>query len=479
LPQTSRTRVLPYDEQAERRVLGACLLSATALDDARRVVSADDFHLETFGRWYAEAITMRDQGEPIEPDLLASRLQLDTKQRSRLAETIASTTAASNVIHYARIVYADARRRELIRAAADLRKAAYNGGLEQHPDIIERVRQAIDGAPRGRAAKPLNLAELLAGPAPETDWLWNGWIAWEDINLIVGDPKTGKSLLALGLACAARNGTTFLGEQVSQARIGIFDLENPLGEVHKRLRRIGLTHDNHDGIVYLHTPAMNLATIDGISQLTATVEEHELDLVIIDSFRRSAPGIDENDSAAVSAFFAPLRRLIAGRRRTIIVIHHARKRTGGDLDKEPGQMTRGSGDFLAAIDSQIYLRKKGPGKFNLEHGANRRGLEHETILVTVSNAEDENLTFTNEGSSVSAESKLDELVIRILEALREEGGGPTTSTALKIKLGVNPKEQRTFYNALKLGFEKEWLAKTEPSSKNEPTEWSLVEGTWG
>lgn len=460
-------------------MLGACLLSPVALEEARRVVAPDDFYLHTIGKWYATAIAMRDEDEPVEADLLAARLKLDHKQRARLAEIVATTTAAGNVGHYARIVAADARRRDLIRAAADLRKAAYNGGIEQHPDIVERVREALDGAPRGRSARPLNLSELLAGPAPHTDWLWNGWIAWEDICLVVGDPKTGKSLLTLGLACAARNGTAFLGDAVSTARIGIFDLENPLGEVHKRLRRIGLTHDNHHGITYLHTPAMNLATVDGISQLTATIEEHDLELIIIDSFRRAAPGIDENDSAAVSAFFAPLRRIIAGRRRTIIVIHHARKRTGSDLDGEAGQMTRGSGDFMAAIDSQLYLRKKAPGKFNLEHGASRRGLSHETISVTVSAADDEHLTFTNEGPSMSAESKLDETLIKIIEALREDGGGPITSTALKIKLGVSPKEQRTFYNALKLGYEKEWLAKTEPTDKRQPTEWSLAEGTWG
>lgn len=472
------TDLLPYDEQAEKRVLGSVLLSPVALEEARKVIAPEDFHLATVGAWYRQAIAMRDAGDPVEPELLASKLNLNPEDRARLHEIVATTTATANVAHYAQIVYADARRRELINATQELQKAARNGGLSEHPDLVERVRNALDGNHRGRSATPLDLTTLLAGDPPTTDWVWHQWIAWEDLCLIVGDPKTGKSLLALGLAVAARDGGWFLGEEVAQARVGIFDLENPLSEVHKRLRRIGLTHNDHDGIRYFHTPAMNLATIDGISQLAATVEEHDLEIVIIDSFRRSAPGIDENDSAAISAFFAPLRRLTAGRRRAIIVIHHARKRSGTDTDQEAGQMTRGSGDFLAAVDTQLYLKKKGPGKFNLEHGAARRGIGHDTIAVTVSNAEDAALTFTNEGPAGSAESKLDEWLIKAIHYLKEHGGGPFTTTRIMMELGVAPNQQRTFRNALKMGWETNKLARTESPKKNQPDEWALAEEEW-
>lgn len=470
-------RTLPYDEQAERTVVGACLLNPNMIDHARRNVQPADFHLETLGRWYQGILDLHDHEEPIEPHLLAAHLNLDTRQRSKLQEIVAETTAASNVAHYARIVQADARRRDIIHAAADLRKAAYNGGLSDHPELVERVRQVIDQAPRGTTAKPLNLDELLSGPAPETDWLWHGWIAWEDISLMVGDPKTGKSLLALGLANAARAGTSFLGEPVAKATVGIFDLENPLGEVHKRLRRVGLTHDDHDRLHYFHTPALNLATTEGAAQLNATIEHHQLDLIIIDSFRRAAPGVEENDSAAVSAFFAPLRRIIAGRRRTIIVIHHARKRTGGDQDTDPGQMTRGSGDFLAAIDSQLYLRRKEPGAFTLKHGANRRGLEHDSIVVRVSPAEDDTLTFTNEGKAVAVDERREQLLDKILATLREAGGGPLERPRLAVRAGVNTKDG-SLKRALQLGLDRELLACEQPANPSKPQLWTLAPDQW-
>lgn len=472
------SRVLPSDEQAERTVIGACLLDPDrAIDQARQHAHPDDFYLETLGRWYHTILDLHQQGEPVEPALLANRLRLDQRQRAKLQEIVATTSAAGNVAHYARIVHADARRRDIIHAAADLRKAAYNGGLQDHPELLERVRTIIDQTPPGASARPLNLTELLAGPQPETDWLWNGWIAWEDISLIVGDPKTGKSLLALGLANAARTGDTFLDEPVAKANVGIFDLENPLGEVHKRLRRIGLTSDNHHGITYLHAPTMNLATQDGVAQLNATIDQHQLDLIVIDSFRRAAPGIDENDSAAVSAFFAPLRRIIAGRRRTIIVIHHARKRTGSDQDTDPGQMTRGSGDFLAAIDSQLYLRRKEPGAFTLKHGANRRGLEHDSILVRVSPAEDQTLTLTNEGKAIAVDERREQILDKVTAALREAGGGPIPRPVLALKAGLNTKDG-SLKRALQLGLDRGLLACEQPANPSKPQLWALAPDHW-
>lgn len=472
------TRTLPYDEQAERTVIGSCLLAPhRAIPDTRQIVHPDDFYTQTLGRWYQTLLDLHDQEHPIEPALFANHLHLDTRQKAKLVEIVADTTATGNAAHYAQIVHADARRRNIIQAATELRQAAYNGGLQDHPDLTERIQTILDHAPRGQAAQPLNLNELLAGPPPETDWLWNGWIAWEDISLIVGDPKTGKSLLALGLATTARTGGTFLNETVAQANVGIFDLENPLGEVHKRLRRVGLTHDNHHGITYLHTPNMNLSTTDGVAQLNATIDQHNLDLIIIDSFRRAAPGVDENDSAAISAFFAPLRRITAGKRRTIIVIHHARKRTGGDQDTDPAQMTRGSGDFLAAIDSQLYLRRKEPGSFTLKHGANRRGLEHDSIVVRISPAENTTLTFTNEGKAVAVDEKREQLLERVIAALKDAGGGPLARPVLALKAGSNTKDG-SLKRALQLGLDRNILACEQPSNPTKPQLWALAPEHW-
>src|SRR5439155_6470449 len=137
--------------------------------------------------------------------------------------------------------------------------------LPAHPDTRARLHELIEEPASAAVALPvLDLSELLAGPIPEVDWLWGSWLARGDLALLVGDPGVGKSILALCLADAVRRGRVFLGERYAQARVGIIDLENPLGEVHKRLRQIGVTGDDVGGLAYVHGQPINLTSPAGI-----------------------------------------------------------------------------------------------------------------------------------------------------------------------------------------------------------------------
>lgn len=461
-------------------MLGAMMLSPRALQAASALLDAGHFYRPGHGVVFERLVTMANELEFVDAVTLASALEChgemqDAGGRGRIHELAALVPSTSNVEHYARIVRRHALSRHALGVSDQLRQAALNGGLAEHPETTEELLELIEGG-HGNALPTLDLVELLAGPTPETDWLWNRWLAWEDVVLLVGDPGVGKSLLALGLAEHIRRGEAFLGEPTAKARVGIIDLENPLSEIHKRLRRVGLDSKAHSGIIYVHAPPLRLTDPEGIARLRATIAEHELEVIIIDSFRRACPGIDENDSAAISAIFAPLRHLTANQRRVIIVIHHARKRVS-DQDSSAGQMTRGSGDFLAVVDTQLYVRKKEAGVFTLEHGKSRRGLEHEAIQVRVSEADDEHLTFLNEGVAAIADTKLDVFLVKIIEELRELGGHATT-TVLKMRVGPSPKQMRTFYLALKVGVEKGWLGQIKSENRREPDEYSLTEESW-
>lgn len=469
----------PQDHDAEDYVLGAILINPRAVDETRSIISGSDFARPSRGRIYDLACDMRERGEHIDAVTIAARIERSAQpgdvDRAEIHRLAAIVPAWSNARHYAQIVRHTADARHVLDVAQQLTRAGHNGGLQEHPEVIDRMRQLLDGRARGSGAAVLDLEQLLAGPIPETDWLWHGWIAWEDIALVVGDPKTGKSLLTLGLANQIRQGGAFLGESCARGRVGIFDLENPLGEVHKRLRRIGVTHDDHDGLIYVHAPAMDLSTPDGAAQLEATIAEHQLDVAVIDSFRRAAPGVDENDSAAVSAFFAPLRRIISGRKRSIIVVHHARKRSGNDQDQDAGQMTRGSGDFMAAIDTQIYLKKKDAESFTMHHGASRRGLAHDSIIVRVSQATENTLEFTVDGRATVIDHGVEGLLHKIIETMREHGGGPFTRAELSMKAGrTNPKDG-TFRRALELG---ESVGAIASARQGRASSYSLTESSW-
>jgi hypothetical protein len=323
--------------------------------------------------------------------------------------------------------------------------------------------------------EPLNLAEFLDGDPPEVHWRWHGWIARGDLALAVGDPGVGKSLFVLGLACASRCGRRFLDAPTERVRVGVFDYENPLDEAHKRLRTLGLTAADHDGLVYFHAPQLNLNQADGAATLGKLIEEHDLDVVIVDSLRRAAPGLDENDSAAVSSVMTPLRSLTASSGRTIIVVHHSRKRIG-DQPTDAGQMVRGSLDFVASVDCLLYLRQKEPDAFALEHAKARRGRPHESILVRIVGDDDERQTveLVNEGPIAQAEDKVEALLAKIIQALQAEGA-PLARQVLALRVDADSRSG-TYGRALNLGWQRNLLAKSESDRRGQPVFYSLAEG---
>jgi hypothetical protein len=475
--------VPPDDQNAVEDLLGALLMlgadenrerARARIDEVLAIVDPEDFYRESYRRVYRAIQAVHGRGQPTDVLLVAAELEHDVAQserddrRATVAGLAKLAPHTANIVEWANRVHDVGDRIRTHRAGLRLLDASRNGGVTT--DDRDRIRDLLAPvAGRGQSAlEALDLADLLAGPPPAIDWLWKGWLARGDLALIVGDPGVGKSLLALTLGDAIRRGGTFLGDPCSTGRVAILDLENPLAEAHKRLRAVGVTATEHDRLVYFHAPGIDLASTDGQRQLADTLDHHQIDVAIIDSLRRAAPGLDENDSGAVSAVLSPLRVLTQTTGRTLVVLHHARKRIG-DNPVDAGQMVRGSGDLVASIDTLLFLRAKEAGQFTLEHGKSRRGLPHESILVTITEADDERLELVNEGAIATADDKLEAMLARVVRAL---AAGPLPRQTLALKVETDPKNG-TFNRALKLGWQRGQLAKGEREKPNDPVVYSL------
>lgn len=482
--ESDKQPLAPQDLEAEETVLGAMMLSPSAVDAAREILVASDFYRVSNGRIFDAALAIRDADADARPDAILIAAELERRGqleeiggRKRIHELAALVPAAGNVKHYAELVLAKSRQRRILSTIEPLRVACLNGGADPNETqaIIRQLSELADRAPSSVALVPLDLGALLSGPMVGIAWLWEGWLARGDLALIVGDPGVGKSMLGLGLAAATRQGSEFLGAQSGPGRVGVFDFENPLDEAQKRLRALGLTADDHEGLVYFHAPALDLQTSAGHALLVDALERHSLDLAIVDSLRRSAPGLDENDSGAVSAVLSPLRSLTATTGRTIAVVHHARKRIG-DNPTEAGQMVRGSGDLVASVDSLLYLRAKESGSFTLEHAKARRGVPHEPILVRIE-GDDGSIGLVSEGAVAYAEDKVEAMLARVRQVLAEDGGALGRQViALKVGVAAN---SGTFSRALKLGYDRGILAKRDGERPTDPTLYALAEGVIG
>jgi AAA domain len=101
-------------------------------------------------------------------------------------------------------------------------------------------------------------------------------------------------------------------------------------------------------------------------RLERTIAELKPRLLVLDPFVR-LHRIDENASGEVAPLLAYLRTLQRQYQLAVLVVHHARKSAGR---MRAGQALRGSSEFHAWGDSNLYLRRSG-GELNLtvEHRA--------------------------------------------------------------------------------------------------------------
>jgi replicative DNA helicase len=133
----------PQNLEAEESVLGAMLLSPTAVGTVSEILDASDFYRESHARVYRGALALWAKGEPVDAITLANELdergELEAiGGQGRVAELAALVPSTSNVEHYARIVKEMATLRGLVRAGQEIAKL----GQERPGEVIDLVDRA-------------------------------------------------------------------------------------------------------------------------------------------------------------------------------------------------------------------------------------------------------------------------------------------------------------------------------------------------
>lgn len=196
---------------------------------------------------------------------------------------------------------------------------------------------------------------------------------WSDeaVGILGGEPKCGKSFLALDLAVAVASGRPCLRRfRVPQpGRVVLFAGEDAPHEVRRRLAGIASAAglDLATLEVYVITaPVVRLDRAEHCRQLEETVAALKPRLLVLDPFVRMHR-IDENVAAEVAPLLAYLRELQRRHHTAVLLVHHSRK---GAAHIRGGQALRGSSELHAWGDSNLYLRRKDAGLWlTVEHRA--------------------------------------------------------------------------------------------------------------
>jgi RecA-family ATPase len=205
---------------------------------------------------------------------------------------------------------------------------------------------------------PVQPAWRLAEAPEQRRWLVDQLWSDEAVGIIGGEPKCCKSFLALDLAVAVAAGTPCL-RRFAVARPGrvlLYPAEDALHVVRRRLEGIcaaaGTALAELD-VQVITAPSLRLDLEADRARLEETVAILRPKFLILDPFVR-LHRIDENVSGEVAPLLAFLRELQRRHAVAIAVVHHARKGAG---TVRAGQALRGSSEFHAWGDSNLYLRR--------------------------------------------------------------------------------------------------------------------------
>jgi len=150
--------VPPQNLEAEESVLGAMLLSPTAVGTVSEILAASDFYRESHAKIFRAALGLWGKGEPVDAITLSNELdersELDAiGGQAKVAELAALVPSTSNVEHYARIVKEMATLRGLVRAGQEITRLGQDRPGEV-TDLVDRAdRQRGEVRPGARAPR--------------------------------------------------------------------------------------------------------------------------------------------------------------------------------------------------------------------------------------------------------------------------------------------------------------------------------------
>jgi len=280
---------------------------------------------------------------------------------------------------------------------------------------------------------PVRAAHELELVTQERDWLIDELWTDQAVGIVGGEPKCCKSFLALEMAVSVAGGVPCL-RRFPAARAGrvlLFAAEDAPHVVRRRLEGIsvaaGLPLDALD-IQVIVAPSLRLDLETDRRDLTETVAELRPRLLILDPFVR-LHRVDENASGDVAPLLACLRELQRRYQAAVVVVHHAKKGAAG---VRAGQALRGSSEFHAWGDSNLYLRRHGDRlALTVEHRAAPSMCGISLQLAAQGDA----LALQVAADLPSRAHERIEPAERILDALAS-ADGPTSTAALRDRVRI-------------------------------------------
>jgi energy-coupling factor transporter ATP-binding protein EcfA2 len=294
----------------------------------------------------------------------------------------------------------------------------------QHIDLGELAYELRSGL------RVLDTERMLATEPPPVPWIAEPLLARGAVTMLVGREGHGKSLLALALAAAIGHGSSVAGIACTPGRVLLIDAENGEAEIHRRVLGLGV---KPDALITVEAQRFDLR--EDMRDVRTLLRHVQPDVLVLDSLRSLAPGLDENDSGPVEAALGPLREISRTHQCATLIVHHAGKANNG---------YRGSTAIGAAVELGFRLDRATTDSHRRVLSCWKSRLAPEPPPLTLAiKAGDGRIAITASDAvqHVAATSRVDELADRFAAIVAERG--PVSWGDLTSIAGVGPESGTT------------------------------------
>lgn len=258
-------------------------------------------------------------------------------------------------------------------AGYDVNDALMAGQRDRVIDLIQNAKEVLykdhktpghaehktpdhDADATNRKFKLIKYSDIEIKPA---DWLTQGCMETDSLNLLFSDPGGCKSFFAIDLSCCVATDKDFHGMSCKQGPVVFIAGEGQNG-LKRRFMAWGIRHDIDldQAPIFLSMMPASLCETDQvgfvITAIQAVADEYGAPvLVVLDTVARNFGPGDENSTQDMSGFIASIDKIREKFKSCILLVHHT-----GHTDKS---RARGAMALKGALDTEYRLEKDETG----------------------------------------------------------------------------------------------------------------------
>jgi len=317
----------PQDLDAEKSVLGSCMLDKNAIIKVADILSPEDFYNAEHQKIYLAILELYEKNQPI--DILTVSNKLKNHEAltaiggsTYLTELINFVPSATHITHYAQIIREKKVLRELVSTSGDIFEQVFNS--QEDPEyLLDQIEQKIfsigqkvrnyfftvikDLIPDAmkRLEKAHERKDGITGITTgfkQLDFLLSGFQK-SDLIILGARPSMGKTALVLDMARSAAKANHAVAlfslemskEQImdriisTEAKVPLWRLRTGrlTDEMDFQMIQVALDRLSGMKIFIDDTPSMNILQIRSMARRLQM--EHSLDMIIIDYVQLITP----------------------------------------------------------------------------------------------------------------------------------------------------------------------------------------------